>query len=225
MKQDFFRLYSQLGLHPDCSLEEFKQAYRRRIAEVHPDKAAAPGNTDSTSLDVSELNSAYAAALSFHKRQGRLPGSKPHAPATPRKAALRYPTPPKATPATGIPSTSSGRGNLLVALLIALIMVMILMDFSSETLGLGASGEGTADTQSTAAHLEPPPPTQLVLGMDATEAIIVQGQPHQIRGDEWSYGPSWLKFEKGRLVDWHSSPLRRLRTDTQNPPKQPPPSE
>ena len=38
MTADFARLYDQLGLHADCSLEEFKQACRRRIRAQHPDR-------------------------------------------------------------------------------------------------------------------------------------------------------------------------------------------
>lgn len=71
---DFSRLYAQLNLRPDCSLEEFKRAYRRRVAELHPDRrgqAAAPVDDE---FSLSELTSLYGLAMQFLKQHGRLPG-------------------------------------------------------------------------------------------------------------------------------------------------------
>lgn len=74
---DFLKLYSQLDLQPDCSLDDFKYAYRRRIGELHPDRAgAAPGDGADQAL-LSDLSLTYAAAIRFHKQHGRLPGGKP----------------------------------------------------------------------------------------------------------------------------------------------------
>ena len=38
MEVDFHSLYSELRVQPDCSLDDFKRAYRRRVAELHPDR-------------------------------------------------------------------------------------------------------------------------------------------------------------------------------------------
>ncbi len=73
MNVDFSRLYSDLGVHPDCSLDDFKLAYRRRIGELHPDRLP---NTDiKPDLPAEELNALYAQAMRFCERYGRLPGS------------------------------------------------------------------------------------------------------------------------------------------------------
>ena len=75
---NFLKLYSQLDLHPDCSLDDFKHAYRRRIAELHPDRPEAVLGGDRDEVQLSDLNSTYAAAIRFHKQHGRLPGGKPN---------------------------------------------------------------------------------------------------------------------------------------------------
>ena len=74
---NFLKLYSQLDLQPDCSLDDFKHAYRRRIAELHPDRPETAPGRDRDEVQLSDLNSTYAAAIRFHKQHGRLPGGKP----------------------------------------------------------------------------------------------------------------------------------------------------
>lgn len=221
MKHDFPRLYSQLGLHPDCNLDEFKQAYRRRIAEVHPDRQTTADERDAATLEVSELNSAYAEALRFHKLQGRLPGSKP-LPSIPLRSTHVFPSQAPAASTSESPqgqAAGNGKSNLPIILLLVLVLaLLILLDFSraqtSDRKNAPQSHAQTVATPQGARGL------RLEVGMTAADVLRVQGQPVSIRGDEWGYGPSWLRFEKGRLVDWHSSPLRRLQADTQSPPEQ-----
>ena len=47
---DFLELYRNLGLNPDCGLIEFKQAYRRRLAVLHPDRQTASTRTSPAEL-------------------------------------------------------------------------------------------------------------------------------------------------------------------------------
>ena len=76
MKRDFTQLYSQLGLRPDCTLDEFKRAYRRRIAALHPDKGHTLDTPETHAL-LPDLIKLYATATRFHRRHGRLPGARP----------------------------------------------------------------------------------------------------------------------------------------------------
>src|SRR3546814_13650073 len=57
----------------------------------------------------------------------------------------------------------------------------------------------------------------LELGMDTETVRAIQGEPMRINGGTWEYGPSWLRFEHGELVDWYSSPLHRLKTRSPSP--------
>jgi hypothetical protein len=70
---DFLVLYEELGLTPGTSdLDVFKQAYRRRVAQLHPDRHVA-GRADTDRLQ--RLTRLYGAALAFEQRYGRLPAA------------------------------------------------------------------------------------------------------------------------------------------------------
>lgn len=69
---DFLTLYDELGLAPGVSdLDALKQAYRRRVAQLHPDR----GGGDSDPERLQRLNRLYGAALAFEQRYGRLPAA------------------------------------------------------------------------------------------------------------------------------------------------------
>ena len=68
MSNDFTALYSSLGVDPDCEVEMLKRLFRRRIAELHPDRGAR--------LSEEELMMLYLEALRFHRRHGRFPGAR-----------------------------------------------------------------------------------------------------------------------------------------------------
>src|SRR3546814_1619149 len=64
---DFIVLYRELGVGPDCSVDGLRLAYRRRVADLHPDRGG-----DSDEDELKSLNQRYAAALDFHRHYGRL---------------------------------------------------------------------------------------------------------------------------------------------------------
>ncbi len=71
---DFLLLYDELGLAPGVSdLNALKQAYRRRVSQLHPDRLGVANREDSDRLQ--RLNRLYGAALAFEQRYGRLPAA------------------------------------------------------------------------------------------------------------------------------------------------------
>lgn len=75
MEPDFSLLHSELDLRPDCSLEEFKCAYRRRIIELHPDRKGGEPPSPDAQAALPALISTYVAVNRFHRRYGRMPGA------------------------------------------------------------------------------------------------------------------------------------------------------
>ncbi|WP_145985500.1 J domain-containing protein [Marilutibacter maris] len=76
MKADLADIYAQLDLRPDCSLEEFQYAYRRRVAQLHPDRHGGqlPPEMQDT---LGTLIALHASVCDFHRRHGRMPGALP----------------------------------------------------------------------------------------------------------------------------------------------------
>ncbi len=60
-------------------------------------------------------------------------------------------------------------------------------------------------------------PTLLSLGMSAETVRAIEGDPEAIHDGRWDYGPSWISFDHGEVVDWHSSPLRSLKATSSRP--------
>ncbi len=207
---DFLDLYKDLGLNPGCGLAEFKQAYRRRVALLHPDRQAS-NQPDTPAADrLQHLTALYGAAIIFERRHGRLPGAvdvrSPQAragrPATPRAV-------------TALPSRRRMRWPLLV-LAVAAGSAWLLWDSTpppaAPTTPAQSMPAGVPDQPEQAA------PAMLEMGMDTDAVRTIEGEPVLIDGDRWEYGPSWVRFENDKLADWYSSPLRPLRTTTAHPP-------
>ena len=227
MKRDLAQLYSQLDLQPDCTLEEFQRTYRRRIAELHPDRGADAA-TPEVRLLLPELIWLYATATRFYRRHGRLPGARllrdPSAGSQPPELSLSPAVTPFADPSAAAylsPPTSDAHETPPGRSLAWAISFLVLLIVTSSW-GWLAPTTTEASTSATAS-IDPEPvapaatPDQLGLGMDAVTVIAIQGEPMLVRDTRWSYGPSWLEFEEGRVVDWYSSPLHPLKTATASP--------
>lgn len=209
MQAEFEQLYTLLHLNPDCTLEEFQHAYRRAIAELHPDRWQADARTAEQQSQLRELISLHSLATRFYVRHGRLPGARPS------HLALRIPAKLQAPVIDEQPSPRGGASNrrwLILAALLAFLVWQLAgqsvtpppeeQEFPGATL-LGESSPGN--------HA-------LTLGMDANTVLAIQGEPEHRGATEWRYGSSWLRFKDDRLVDWYSSPFHRLNTATSSPP-------
>ncbi len=217
MKADFSQLYSRLDLHPGCTLAEFRHAYRQRIGELHPDRGADPRHHD----ELSDLLRLYTTAIRFHRRHGRLPGA-------PSRHAARHAT---RTPSHSnqnhararVEPTTSTPPKWPVAFSAVLVSVMIALAFSWDWQVDSAVKANAGNVASTTASsftpvgtidaLEPDVarPQRLESGMSPSSVLAIQGKPLAVNGNRWDYGPSWIRFEENRLVDWHNSPLHPLK--------------
>jgi len=224
---DFLDLYRQLGLSPGCELSEFKQAYRRRVAVLHPDRHAGRSGDARASIRLQRLTAQYGAAMDFHRRHGRLPGSPAPSRAAsagrserhevvvdpfmmPREASLSH-------HATRVTGAAKRRPPIRLATLLALAALGVLgwsaYSAYEPSGGVGVSEDASASLQPSAVEQSDAADAPTIrLGMSADEVRAVEGDPVSMHGDLWEYGPSWVRFDHDRVVDWHSSPLRALHT-------------
>ncbi len=200
---DFLALYQQLQLEADCSIAELKHAYRRRVAELHPDRQVRGSNAH-VATELQELTATYAAAMAFARRHGRLPGAAQHAAVRAMPAPLRGER--RADPATPAGVVRPRRALLGLAILTALAWALL-------------PGSEQLDS-----HADPPVQDawvdgdrgarQLDLGMSKQQVRAREGPPSASNEWRWEYGTSWVEFENGRVNDWYSSPLRPLHVAT-----------
>lgn len=218
---DFLDLYRQLRVSPDCDLKEFKQAYRRCVSRLHPDRKP-PGYIGYTSprgaQRLQQLNVQYEAAMEFQRLHGRLPGALPTPAATPQRANPPPRPPPRESSAAPERSSSaSRRPNVKWLIPIALVAIGFLFWGASAVVPSsdGANDNATHDNDTPPSEAAPAP--MLALGMSPENVRAIEGNPVEIRDDLWEYGPSWVRFDHGSVVDWYSSPLHSLKTAQARP--------
>lgn len=203
---DFIALYEELGLDSECSLACFRQAYRRRVAMLHPDH---PGHSSDTS-GLQRLNRMYAAAMKFHRAYGRLPGAtgktQVGASAGTRQPGVETGADPGARTLSG---PRSDRRYLLV-LLPALAAMYWLGAQSATVQRLDPEGSGDA---AASGGMDAPEVPRIGLGTDRALVLQIQGTPLIQDEQRWDYGPSWVDFACGKVVGWYSSPLAPLKVE------------
>jgi hypothetical protein len=209
---DFIALYQDLGLDPDCSLDAFRQAYRKRVGLLHPDR---PGESARSTRELQRLNALYTAAMDFQRRHGRLPGASQTPVAPPSSGPAPAPRP---RPAVEVePRTKPG---LLFAVLgLTLVGLWLFATFApGETAApqpMAASGPSAAHSSGALATLHA---TRIIaLGATAQQVREIHGDPVSGWEQRWEYGPSWVAFRCGVVVDWYSSPLRPLKVASEYP--------
>ncbi|WP_233842619.1 J domain-containing protein [Dyella sp. 2HG41-7] len=221
---DFLDLYRQLRVGPDCDLNEFKQAYRRCVSRLHPDRKP-PGYIGYSSprgaQRLQQLNVQYEAAMAFQRLHGRLPGALP-------ATSTATVAPPRATPSPHPPvretisaarRTSSAPRRTNVKWLIPIAVVAIAFLFWGAS-AVAPSSDGANDNPThdgDTSSVEAPATPTLALGMSTENVRAIEGNPVVIRDDVWEYGPSWVRFDHGSVVDWYSSPLHSLKAAQTRP--------
>ena len=231
---DFLMLFQELGLPANCTLDELKLAFRRRVSQLHPDRASLVVDAESR---LQRLTAMYNAALDFHRRYGRMPGVTAHGTRKPPGGAMgphvpdasrmsgeheAVPAPPQRNSA-GLALLGGVAGLALIAWLIAGSSIE---DSASDPESTPAAHveaadatpvESAIDDDAAATPRVAPAPRHLRLGMTRDAIIALEGEPLSTNGPQWDYGPSWIAFRCGRVADWYSSPLRPLRTASTHP--------
>lgn len=208
---DFLDLYRTLGLNPGCELSEFKQAYRRKIAMMHPDRIANSRLNAQATKWVQRITTQYNAAMDFHRRYGRLPGAAAPTARVPIDSTVRRVHPPHAP----LVERKQLRARLMIALGIAAVCVL-LWNVGSLSQNANVTSPKVSEAETTTSTPENTP--LLALGMSSESVHAIEGDPDLIEDDRWEYGPSWVRFEHGQVVDWYSSPLRPLEVSVDTPP-------
>ncbi|MGA9422435.1 MAG: J domain-containing protein [Rhodanobacteraceae bacterium] len=223
-KTDFLAFYQTLGVSANCSLDELKRAYRRRVAALHPDRHPDRTANAVESVRLQELTASYDAVMVFQRHYGRLPGASQPAMArrdNPQGASAHR----SVRPSRNAGPSRLGRILLVVGLLVALAWILLGGNVMF-ALGVGENGDGTRlppNSELVAIPTfrtgtgAPSPQVRIVIGMDKPTVRRIEGAPLSADSAHWDYGPSWIDFDDAGVSNWYSSRLRPLRVANRRP--------
>lgn len=224
---DYLADYARLGLQPGCSPETLERTWRLAVRELHPDRVRDGIDGEARSHRLHELTSAYRRLRQFAREHGRLPGGMaqviPTLDSTPESPA---PVPPHASPDSVIgepgPSRPARWPRLGITLVVGSIALLLGLSVGKDdTHERTAVSQDPADTRhgaslnttgASSARL-----TQRIrLGSTEAQVERLLGPPLVAVADLWEYGPSHVRFERGRVIGWYSSPLKPLPVDVES---------
>lgn len=215
---DFLLLYQELGLTPECSIDELKQAYRRRIAAIHPDRQRVPDSNRLAAIEqLQSLNGLYGAATAFHRRFGRLPGTTAARPSADVRASSAVVAPPQ--------SRLDRRPDIALVCGVAIaISLFLLLHGDPDPGAYDRARDSGNPTHATSARSwlqyplsEPASLIALKIGMTKEDVLAIELEPITRGEDRWDYGPSWIAFKHGKVTDWYSSRLHPLPSASTQP--------
>jgi hypothetical protein len=213
--------YNALRAPVGCDLAELKRCYWRELRLLHPDRNPELANDASAQASLSQLNVAYRRLLEYHKAHDRLPGSRQQ---TPRAQPESSGGVDRAPPAM----RRTAPWLAVFAVLSAGALWMIWPVDPERDTGTDWSPPETTPEPVDAVEPTPSPaPTAAIadygnyperdrgIRIGDTKATVrsILGRPILSSSDAWEYGPSHVRFQDGRVIDWYSSPLKPLRVD------------
>lgn len=211
---DFIALYQELQLKAGCTLDEFKHAYRKRVAELHPDRE---GSHARSPQELQRLNGLYTAAMEFQRRYGRLPGAAQLG--TTSGSPGPMPAPSRQPASVDVPVRESRGGSHIVLIIVVLAVIGLWIGASFSPAENPAISVGNHPVDSVP-HAGPATPIVGIvdLGVSAQQVRDILGEPVSGWEQRWEYGPSWVAFRCGVVIDWYSSTLRPLKVASERPP-------
>jgi hypothetical protein len=220
---DYLADYARLGLQPGCSLETLERTWRLAVRDLHPDRAVEGLDPQARSRRLHEVTAAYRRLRGFEREHGRLPGGmcrttaaaeEPHAPQAAKPDEVEGSRPTAVAPTR----TPVGLGSLgMIALGGALAWSAWWSQKPSESeLHQVVSTAPAASGLPLSAAAEATLRQRIRIGSTEAQVERLLGQPLVTQPDLWEYGPSHVRFVRGRVVGWYSSPLKPLPVDIES---------
>lgn len=209
--------YALLRATPGCDLDELKRCYRLAVRDLHPDRNPELAADSAAQDALSELTIAYRRLHDYHRAYGRLPGE------TLRRTANA--ADPNSRPAP-TPSAPGGRLRRWIVLALAAatttywlwpreaaiepIAAPVAIAPPAPSSTATTSARGFSDPYADASS---PTRKSVQIGDTKLKVRAILGPPILGTAEVWEYGPSHVRFEDGRVIDWYSSPLTPIAVD------------
>jgi hypothetical protein len=223
MTEEYAKNYRILGIPPDASWKQLRQAYKKLVNAWHPDRFQQNARKKKLAEEkTKEITQSYKELAEYYKKYGVLPlsgGEEAIAAGTDRPVPRQATDPDAATaasePASATASRTTPKIRNLHKRVFRAAAALALLGFAyivwqvapHEQRGHSALNEITGNQPAEMQRDEIPPNTakpeaHFAVGSSLGEVYAIQGIPTRTEGDIWYYGNSKVYFAKGKVLHW-----------------------
>lgn len=237
MTQRYTHHYHILGIGPEASWDELRQAYKSLVNIWHPDRFQQDSRRRKLAEEkTKEITQSYKILAEYYKKHGVLPHVFEKAEilratedAAPPYAADDVTGPeirdaePAAAPVEAPKKKRFKFPSILSAAAVAgtaYFVIQIVMWERSNDLPQSKNPDEVPPAQATEVEKDedsnsetPKPGKFFTVGTPLGEVYAIQGVPTKTENDVWYYGQSRIYFEKGKVARWEESPDNPLRAN------------
>ena len=241
MTKRYAQHYHILGIGPEATWEELRQAYKSLINIWHPDRFQQEGRRRRLAEEkTKEITQSYKLLAEYYKKYGALPPVVEHTETPPTAEDTVPPNaahavtepeiqdrePPVATVTPG-ESQKPKRfkfSSIITAATVAGVVYFVMENVMWEdftNLQQGNKPNENLPAQVAEARKDEDmddkktkPDKFFTVGTSLGEVYAIQGVPTKTENDVWYYGQSKVYFSKGKVVRWEENPDNPLRTNS-----------
>ena len=234
--------YYILGIGPEASWDELRQAYKSLVNIWHPDRFQQDGRRRKLAEEkTKEITQSYKVLAEYYKEHGALPHvfEKQEIPRATEDVAPPYAADsviepeiqdaaPAATPVETPKKKRFKFPSFITAAAVAGTVYFVMQIVAWERANnppQGGNLDETPTAQVAEAQKDKPdkgedaenetPKTEksFTVGASLGEVYAIQGVPTKTENDVWYYGQSKIYFSKGKVVRWEENPDNPLRAN------------
>lgn len=230
MSTNYRCCYETMELQPGATWRDVRRSFKHLVQCWHPDKYEQDAEAKQVAEErLREINKAYLAFSEYYSQHGKMPltaGSSTADWQFQKTSGMDFVNTHEVNKqARSRPRNIVGTKWLLVSLIFGILVfgVIWLRQTPGPVMELSKNKENSLIVKKAPRRevkvergLPRDEKEPIRIGSSAEEVLEIEGEPLMKMERRWDYGPSFIEFRRGKVINWHSSVLRPLNVDEQS---------